>query len=125
MISANSPQEDMNMTTIRRFLTVAPALAVAAALLIMGGCGEKPGPKLREVERVNKMSDDEIRAAREQCHIIATSDYNCSELVHPAHGMTPEEWKVLTESTKECRKNQILSFQHCLRGKGVIYAEYD
>ncbi|MGI9338180.1 MAG: hypothetical protein ACR2P4_06710 [Gammaproteobacteria bacterium] len=113
----------MQKTPYHRF--PAAVLAVFAAVLIAGGCAEKAAtPKLREVERVNKMTDDEISAAREQCHIIATADYNCSELVHPGHGMTPEEWQVLTESTKECRKNQVLSFQHCLRGKGVIYAEY-
>ncbi|MGI9337772.1 MAG: hypothetical protein ACR2P4_04595 [Gammaproteobacteria bacterium] len=115
----------MQKTTNHRFPAAAVALAVFAALLIVGGCGEKPGPKLREIERVEKMSDDDIGAAREQCHIIATADYNCSELVHPAHGMTTEEWKVLTESTKECRKNQLLSFHHCLRGKGVIYSEFN
>ena len=113
------------MKTKKRFFAAAPALAVVAALLMMTSCGDKPGPKLREIERVQDMSDDEIQAAREQCHIISTSDYNCSELVHPQHGMTPEEWQVLTESTKACRKNQVLSFQHCLRGKGVIYAEYN
>ena len=113
------------MTTTKRLFTAAPLLALVAALLILTGCGEKVAPKLREVERVQEMSDDEIQAAREQCHIISTSDYNCSELVHPQHGMTTEEWKVLTESTKECRKNQLLSFHHCLRGKGVRYAEYN
>ena len=108
-------------TTGKRILTG----IVAAAALAVAGCGEKPGPKLREIERVQEMSDDEIKAAREQCHLISTTDYNCSELVHPGHGMTPEEWKTLTEATKECRKNQLLSFHHCLRGKGVRYSEYN
>ena len=97
------------------------------AVLVLGvsGCADKSGPKLREIERVSEMSDEEIAAAREACHLISTTDYNCSELVNPIHGMTPDEWKILTESTKECRKNQLLSFHHCLRGKGVRYAEYN
>lgn len=68
---------------------------------------------------VSAMSDEEIAAVREECHRISTTDYNCAELVEPSHGMTSEEWRVLTESTIECRKNQSLSFENCLRGKGV------
>ncbi|MGI9306093.1 MAG: hypothetical protein ACR2P5_02190 [Gammaproteobacteria bacterium] len=101
------------------------AVFAAAAFVAVGGCAKEPGPKLREIERVSEMSDEEIAAAREACHLISTSDYNCSELVNPVHGMTPEEWKILTESTKECRKNQLFSFHHCLRGKGVRYSEFN
>ena len=97
------------------------AIAAAAGL---SACGDKAGPRLREIERVSEMSDEEIEEARKQCHLISTTDYNCAELVQPRHGMTPDEWHVLTESTKECRKNQLLSFHHCLRGKGVRYSEY-
>lgn len=107
------------------FLRVFFAVLTAAAFVAIGGCAKESGPKLREIERVSKMSNDEIDAARSACHLIATSDYNCAELVAPAHGMTPEEWKVLTKSTKICRQNQLLSFHHCLRGKGVRYAEYN
>ena len=99
--------------------------AAIAAAFVLAGCAAESGPRLREIERVSEMSDEEIEAAREACHLISTTDYNCAELVHPSHGMTTEEWKTLTESTKECRKNQLLSFHHCLRGKGVRYSEYN
>ena len=111
--------------TMNRMTKTILAGIFAAAVLAVSGCADKSGPKLREIELVSEMSDDEISAAREACHLISTTDYNCSELVHPSHGMSTEEWKVLTESTKECRKNQLLSFHHCLRGKGVRYAEYN
>ena len=103
-------------------LSLLAMIVVAAGL---AGCADKSGPKLREIERVSEMSDDEIQAAREACHLIATSDYNCAELVNPSHGMSTEEWEVLTESTKICRRNQLLSFNHCLRGKGVRYSEFN
>ena len=97
----------------------------AAALLATGGCADLSGPKLREIERVSEMTDEEIDKARHDCHLIATTDYNCAELLTPTHDMSTEEWHILTESTKICRKNQLLSFNHCLRGKGVRYAEYN
>ena len=103
-------------------------LLIFAMIIVTAGlsaCADKSGPRLREIERVSNMSDDEIEEAREQCHLVSTTDYNCSELVTPRHGMTTEEWQTLTESTKECRKNQLLSFHHCLRGKGVRYSEYN
>ena len=42
------------------------------AVLVLGvsGCADKSGPKLREIERVSEMSDEEIAAAREACHLI-------------------------------------------------------
>ena len=54
------------------------AIAAAASL---SACGDKAGPRLREIERVSEMSDEEIETAREQCHLISTTDYNCAELV--------------------------------------------
>lgn len=99
--------------------------AAVSGAFFAAGCADKSGPRLREIERVSEMSDEEIEAAREACHLISTTDYNCAELVAPAHGMTPDEWKILTDATKECRKNQLLSFHHCLRGKGVRYSEYN
>ncbi|MBE8157980.1 MAG: hypothetical protein HAW59_01080, partial [Betaproteobacteria bacterium] len=73
---------------------------IFAAVLgaVLSGCADKSGPKLREIERVSEMSDEEIEAAREACHLFSTADYNCAELVQPTHGMTPEEWRILTES---------------------------
>ena len=98
---------------------------VAILAFALGGCADLSGPKLREIERVSEMTDEEIEKARHDCHLIATTDYNCAELLTPTHEMSTEEWRVLTESTKICRKNQLLSFNHCLRGKGVRYAEYN
>ena len=99
--------------------------AVCAAFLLSAGCADKSGPRLREIERVSKMTDEEIESAREACHLIATADYNCAELIAPSHGMSAEEWEDLTAKTKVCRKNQQLSFNHCLRGKGVRYSEFN
>ena len=93
-------------------------------IVTLTGCSDKSSPRLREVERITEMSDEEIVAAREACHLISTTDYNCAELLAPTLGMSSEEWKSLTDSTKECRRNQMLSFQHCLRGKGVRYSEF-
>ena len=87
-------------------------------------CPDKSGLRLREIERVSEMTDEEVEQARSACHLIATADYNCAELIAPSHGMSTEEWEELTEKTKICRKNQQLSFNHCLRGKGVRYSEF-
>ena len=106
---------------MKKLIWIFAAIAAAGGL---AACSDKPGARLREIERVSEMSDEEIEVAREQCHLISTADYNCAELVQPRHGMTPDEWQTLTESTKACRNNQLLSFQHCLRGKGVRYSEY-
>ena len=70
------------------------------------------------------MNDEEIDAAKEACYKISTTDYNCAELVPPVPGMSTEEWKALAEQTKICRKSQSLSFNACLRGKGVRYSEF-
>ncbi|MGI9298363.1 MAG: hypothetical protein ACR2QC_10765 [Gammaproteobacteria bacterium] len=101
------------------------ALAAISSALLMSGCADKPGPRLREIERVSKMTDEEIEEARRACHLVATADYNCAELIAPSHGMSADEWQDLTAKTKVCRKNQQLSFNHCLRGKGVRYSEFN
>ena len=108
-----------------RIFTAAMFLcAILLVIISLSGCADKSSPRLREVERITEMSDEEIIASREACHLISTTDYNCAELLAPTLGMSSEEWKSLTDSTKECRRNQMLSFQHCLRGKGVRYSEF-
>ena len=98
---------------------------VAILAFALGGCANTPGPKLREIERFSNMSDEEIDAAKESCYLISTTDYNCADLIPAAHGMSTEEWESLTAQTKICRKNQALSFNHCLRGKGIRYSEFE
>ena len=100
-------------------------LTIFAAIFAAAGCADKSGPRLREIERVSEMTDEEIESAREACHLISTTDYNCAELVSAIPGMSTEEWKALHKQTKICRKNQLLSFNHCLRGKGVRYSEFN
>ena len=97
----------------------------AVAVLGLSACADKIGPRLREIERFSEMTDDEIDAAKEACYKITTTDYNCVELVPAIPGMSTEEWETLSEQTKHCRKNQQLSFNTCLRGKGVRYSEYN
>ncbi len=99
--------------------------AILAVFVFAAGCADKPGPRLREIERFSDMSDDEIDAAKESCYLISTTDYNCANLVPAEHGMSTEDWEALHAQTKICRKNQRLSYDHCLRGKGVRYSEFE
>ena len=102
------------------------ATVLLVAILVTSGCAQnEPGPRLREIERFSEMSDEEIDKAKEACYLIATTDYNCADLIPPAHGMEVREWKELNAKTKICRQNQTLSFNACLRGKGVRYAEFN
>ena len=57
--------------------------------------------------------------------LLLSAFYNCAELIPPTVGMSTEEWKALGEQTRICRKNQTLSFNTCLRGKGVRYSEFN
>ena len=98
---------------------------VFTIMLLVAGCADKQGPRLREIERFSNMSDEEIDAAKEACYLISTTDYNCANLIPAAHGMSTEDWESLTQQTKICRKNQTLSFNACLRGKGVRYSEFE
>ena len=95
-----------------------------AAAVLASGCGEKPGPRIREIERFSEMSDEEIDQAKHECYVIATTDYNCSTLIPPEQGMDTNEWRDLSEKTKICRQNQSRSFDQCLRGRGVRYSEF-
>ena len=95
-----------------------------AAAVLASGCAEKPGPRIREVERFSEMSDEEIDKAKHECYVIATTDYNCSNLIPPEQGMDSNEWRELSEKTKICRQNQSRSFDQCLRGRGVRYSEF-
>ena len=108
-------------------LPIRPLAAVLLVAALAGsGCAQnESGPRLREIERFSEMSDDEIDKAKEQCYLIATTDYNCADLIPPEHGMSTQEWKELHANTKLCRKNQNLSFNQCLRGKGVRYSEFE
>ena len=99
------------------------ALCLAAAVLV-SGCGGESGPRIREVERFSEMSDEEIDKAKHECYVIATTDYNCSNLIPPEQGMDTNEWRELSEKTKICRQNQGRSFNQCLRGRGVRYSEF-
>jgi hypothetical protein len=104
--------------------------ALAAAILIAvtaltAACSPKPGPRLREIERFSEMSDEEIDKAKSDCYLIATTDYNCADLIPARHGMSTQEWKELNTQTKICRQNQALSYNQCLRGKGVRYSEFE
>ena len=101
------------------------AVLLVAALAASGCAQNEPGPRLREIERFSEMSDEEIDQAKADCYAIATTDYNCSDLIPPTHGMEVREWKELNAKTKICRQNQTLSFNACLRGKGVRYAEFN
>ena len=101
------------------------AVALLVAVFASGCAGNEPGPRLREIERFSEMSDDEIDKAKADCYAIATTDYNCADLIQPNHGMDVQEWKELNAKTKICRQNQTLSFNACLRGKGVRYAEFN
>ena len=103
-----------------------PLAAILLVTALASGCGgTEPGPRLREIERFSEMSDEEIDKAKENCYAIATTDYNCADLIQPNHGMDVREWKELNAKTKICRQNQTLSFNACLRGKGVRYAEFN
>ena len=106
---------------MKKLILILAAVAAAGGL---AACSDKPGPRLREIERFSEMTDEEIDAAKEACYKISTTDYNCAELVPPVPGMSTEEWKSLAEQTKICRKSQSLSFNACLRGKGVRYSEF-
>ena len=99
------------------------ALCLAAAVLV-SGCGGEPGMRIREVERFSEMSDEEIDKVKRECYVIATTDYNCSNLIPPEQGMDTNEWRELSEKTKICRQNQDRSFNQCLRGRGVRYSEF-
>lgn len=105
--------------------TIVCGIMIFAAAAMLGACADKSGPRLREIEKFSNMSDEEIDAAKEACYLISTTDYNCADLIPASHGMSTEEWESLTAQTKICRKNQALSFNHCLRGKGIRYAEFD
>jgi hypothetical protein len=105
-----------------KFLFCAMLLALPAGI---AGCGGDPaGPRVREIERFSEMSDDEIDEAKEHCHVLATTDYNCAALIPPTQNMTKEEWEDLNTKTKLCRKSQLSSYHQCLRGKGVLYSEF-
>ncbi len=95
-----------------------------AGILLLAGCADKAGPRLREIERFSNMSDDEIDAAKEACYQISSRDYNCAELIPATPGMKTEEWEALAEQVRICRRSQALSFNACLRGKGVRYSEF-
>lgn len=101
--------------------------ALVAAALIVSGCANNalPGPRLRAIQQASDLSNDDIKAARDACHLIAASDYNCSGLVPPEYGMSEEEWKSLHNKTRICRRNQMASFRHCMQGKGVHYSEFN
>jgi hypothetical protein len=100
-----------------------PALFLAVAVLI-SGCSSDPGPRMREIERFSELSDEEIDKAKADCHLIATTDYNCADLIPAAHGMSVQEWEDLSAKTKLCRKSQRASYNACLRGRGVRYSEF-
>ena len=104
---------------------VRPLAALVATLALAGCATSEPGPRLREIERFSEMSDAEIDRAKSDCYAIATTDYNCSDLIPPTHGMSAQEWKELNAKTKLCRQSQSLSFNACLRGKGVRYSEFN
>ena len=107
-------------------LLARPLAAVLVAALVLAGCASsEPGPRLREIERFSEMSDADIDKAKADCYAIATTDYNCADLIPPTHGMDVREWKELNAKTKICRQNQTTSFNACLRGKGVRYAEFN
>ena len=108
--------------SLKKVVWVFAAIAAAGGL---AACADQTGPRLREIERFSEMSDEEIEKAREACHLISTTDYNCADLIPAEHGMTTAEWSELHRQTRICRKNQALSFNHCLRGKGVRYSEFD
>ena len=74
-----------------------------AATIFATGCTEKPGPRIREIERFSEMADEEIDQAKHDCYVIATTDYNCSNLIPPEQGMNTDEWRALSEKTKICR----------------------
>ena len=101
--------------------------AAAAVLLtvILSGCaGQESGPRLREIERFSELSDEEIDKAKGDCHAIATTDYNCADLIPASHDMSVQDWQDLNAKTKICRKSQRASYNACLRGKGVRYSEF-
>ena len=103
-----------------------PLAAVLFITALAFGCTQnEPGPRLREIERFSEMSDEEIDKAKGDCYAIATTDYNCADLIQPNHGMDVREWKELNAKIKIYRQNQTLSFNACLRGKGVRYAEFN
>lgn len=98
-----------------------------AAIVVVAGCADSnfTGSRLREIERFSEKTDEEIDAAKEACHLISTTDYNCADLIPAEHGMSTAEWNELHRQTKICRRNQALSFNHCLRGKGIRYSEFN
>ena len=106
---------------MKKLIWIFAAVAAAGGL---AACSDKTGPRLREIERFSEMTDEEIDAAKEACYKISTTDYNCAELIPATPGMSTEDWKALAEQTKICRKSQALSFNTCLRGKGVRYSEF-
>ncbi|MGI9296307.1 MAG: hypothetical protein ACR2QC_00235 [Gammaproteobacteria bacterium] len=110
---------------MKAIYSILAAVFAVLGFLLVGGCAEQSGARLREIERFSEMSDSEIDAAKEACYLISTTDYNCANLVPAEHGMTTEEWEALHSQTKICRKNQRLSYDHCLRGKGVRYSEFN
>ena len=114
----------MKVTAALKFLFRLLAAAFLAAAVLVAGCAQDAGPRVREIERFSDMSDDEIDKAKHECYIIATTDYNCSGLIPPEQGMDTEEWRALSEKTKICRQNQSRSFDQCLRGRGVRYSEF-
>ncbi len=110
--------------TMKNYIFICAAALVS--VFVVAGCAGNnlPGPRLREIEQAGNLSDDDIKTAREACHLISTTDYNCADLVPPEHGMSTAEWNALHQKTKICRRNQLASFNHCLRGKGVRYSEF-
>ena len=100
------------------------AVLLVAALAASGCAQNEPGPRLREIERFSEMTDDEIAQAREDCHAIATTDHNCASLNPATPGMSTQGWKEYNAREGMCRKAQELSFNACLRVKGVRYAEF-
>ena len=101
------------------------AAAVFLTVILSGCAGQESGPRLREIERFSEMSDDEIDEAKASCYLIATTDYNCADLIPASHGMSVQDWRELHAKTKICRQNQSVSYNQCLRGKGVRYAEFE
>ena len=107
---------------MKKLIWIFAAIAAAGGL---AACGDNVGLRMREIEQASNLSDDDIKAARNACHLISTTDYNCADLVPPEHDMSVREWDELHRKTRICRRNQLASFNHCLRGKGVRYSEFN
>ena len=69
---------------MKKLILILAAVAAAGGL---AACSDKPGPRLREIERFSEMTDEEIDAAKEACYKISTTDYNCARVgaARPRH----------------------------------------